>query len=77
MLACVSFHMELFHIERGFYSRTEIEEREMEGKTAHTMNFFQLQIFVYISVFILCILFKYAPVLVGAIVLAFTLRLIL
>ena len=30
----VSFHMELFHIERGFYSRTEIGEREMEGKTA-------------------------------------------
>jgi hypothetical protein len=34
----VSFHMELFHIERGFYSRTEIGERKIEGKTVHIMN---------------------------------------
>jgi hypothetical protein len=32
----VWFHMELFHIERGFYSRTDIGEREMVGKTACT-----------------------------------------
>jgi hypothetical protein len=32
----VSFHMELFHIERGFYSRREIGEREMAGKTLYT-----------------------------------------
>ncbi len=38
IIASVSFHMELFHIERGFYSRMEIEEREIEGKTAHIMN---------------------------------------
>jgi hypothetical protein len=28
----VSFHMELFHIERGFYSRTEIGEERWKGK---------------------------------------------
>jgi hypothetical protein len=28
----------LFCIERGFYSRTEIGEREMKGKIAYIMN---------------------------------------
>jgi hypothetical protein len=30
--------MNLFYIERGFYSRTEIGEIEIEGKTVHIMN---------------------------------------
>jgi hypothetical protein len=34
----VRFHMNLFYIKKGFYSRTETGEREIEGKTAHIMN---------------------------------------
>jgi hypothetical protein len=30
--------MELINIERGFYSRTEIGEREIEGKTVHIQS---------------------------------------
>jgi hypothetical protein len=30
--------MELFYIERGFYSRTEIGEREIDGSTVHIMS---------------------------------------
>jgi hypothetical protein len=34
----VWFHMNLFCIERGFYSRTEIGEREIDGSTVHIMG---------------------------------------
>jgi hypothetical protein len=38
LILLVLFHTELFHIERGFYSRTEIGEREIEVKAAYIMN---------------------------------------
>jgi hypothetical protein len=37
-MTTVWFHMNLFYIERGFYSRTEIGEREIDGSTVHIMN---------------------------------------
>jgi hypothetical protein len=30
--------MNLFYIERGFYSRTEIGEREIDGSAVHIMG---------------------------------------
>jgi len=32
------FHPNLFYIERGFHSRTEIGEREIDGSTVHIMG---------------------------------------
>ncbi len=34
----VWFHLNLFYIERGFYSRTEIREREINVSTVHIMG---------------------------------------
>jgi hypothetical protein len=34
----VWFHLNLFSIERGFHSRTEIGEREINGSTVHNMG---------------------------------------
>jgi hypothetical protein len=34
----VWFHLNLFYIERGFYSRRVIGEREIDGSTVHTMG---------------------------------------
>ncbi len=36
--AVVWFHLDLFYIERGFHSRTEIGEREIDGSTVHIMG---------------------------------------
>ncbi len=38
ILPSVRFHLNLFYIERGLYSRTEIGEREINGSTVPSRN---------------------------------------
>ncbi len=35
---CVRFYLNLFYIERGLHSRTEIGEREINGSTVHNVG---------------------------------------